>query len=324
MLVVWNSAPRTTARARSRPGSSPSPTERRSRRCASRTSRSTPRRSTSCRPTSRAGAAAAHRPDPGGLRGPSKDSRRAAQRSRPDLLPRPAVRRDRAHRRLPGRHREDARLPRPPPLARAARASMGRTREGARAATRQHEHRTAQELLPWYVNGTLAAAEAAPVEAHLAQCPRCQADASALAAMRAVPLDVDSGDAVERGWAALRGRLDARPTDDQARQRRPGWRPVCSSHLPRRPSSCWSWRRLDRARRRERALSRPGQHTRGGRGEALAVFRPDATEQQMRDGACVPPVRASSAARRSAMPGCCAWPISDPRRWRGCAPDPAC
>jgi RNA polymerase sigma-70 factor (ECF subfamily) len=35
---------------------------------------------------------------------------RAAQRPRPHLLPRPAVRRDRADRRLPGRHREDARV----------------------------------------------------------------------------------------------------------------------------------------------------------------------------------------------------------------------
>ena len=74
------------------------------------------------------------------------------------------------------------------------------------------EHRLAQELLPWFVNGTLAAAEAAPVAAHLAQCSRCQADASALAAVRAVPVDVDSGGSVERGWAALRGRLDA-PAD---------------------------------------------------------------------------------------------------------------
>lgn len=31
-----------------------------------------------------------------------------------------------------------------------------------------------KELLPWYANGTLAGAERATVEAHLAQCERCQ------------------------------------------------------------------------------------------------------------------------------------------------------
>jgi putative zinc finger protein/fervidolysin-like protein len=35
-------------------------------------------------------------------------------------------------------------------------------------------HQRIWELLPWYANGTLAAAEREKVEAHLAVCPRCQ------------------------------------------------------------------------------------------------------------------------------------------------------
>jgi hypothetical protein len=37
-------------------------------------------------------------------------------------------------------------------------------------------HRRACELLPWYVNGSLAGRERETVEAHLDGCPRCQAE----------------------------------------------------------------------------------------------------------------------------------------------------
>jgi anti-sigma factor RsiW len=40
-------------------------------------------------------------------------------------------------------------------------------------------HEQAQQLLPWYVNGTLEADEAALVEAHLAECAECRADLAA-------------------------------------------------------------------------------------------------------------------------------------------------
>ena len=37
-------------------------------------------------------------------------------------------------------------------------------------------HNTIAELLPWYVNGTLAPHERAEVEAELASCPLCAAE----------------------------------------------------------------------------------------------------------------------------------------------------
>ena len=73
------------------------------------------------------------------------------------------------------------------------------------------EHRIAQELLPWFVNGTLDAAEAAQVTAHLAHCSRCQADAAAHADLRAMTADAGPRGDVDRDWAALRSRLDAAP-----------------------------------------------------------------------------------------------------------------
>jgi Putative zinc-finger len=71
------------------------------------------------------------------------------------------------------------------------------------------EHRLAQELLPWFVNATLESEEAAQVQAHLLHCVRCQADAVAQAALRAVPVVPTAGSSVERDWAALRERLGA-------------------------------------------------------------------------------------------------------------------
>jgi anti-sigma factor RsiW len=68
-------------------------------------------------------------------------------------------------------------------------------------------HEQAQQLLPWYVNGTLEADEAALVEAHLAECAECRADLAAEQALSrevaALPIDV------EHAWSALSDRIDA-------------------------------------------------------------------------------------------------------------------
>ena len=70
-------------------------------------------------------------------------------------------------------------------------------------------HRQAQELLPWLVSGALDAAEAAPLEAHVAGCGRCRDDAESLQRLRAAVVDEGPSGDVERAWAALRSRLDA-------------------------------------------------------------------------------------------------------------------
>jgi anti-sigma factor RsiW len=68
-------------------------------------------------------------------------------------------------------------------------------------------HEQAQQLLPWYVNGTLEADEAATVEAHLAECAECRADLAAEQVLSrevaALPLDV------EHAWSTLKDRIDA-------------------------------------------------------------------------------------------------------------------
>jgi hypothetical protein len=46
-------------------------------------------------------------------------------------------------------------------------------------------HTTTRELIPWWVNGRLTAAEAQQVESHLAQCAECRADAAVEQRVRA-------------------------------------------------------------------------------------------------------------------------------------------
>lgn len=71
------------------------------------------------------------------------------------------------------------------------------------------EHRRAQELLPWWVNGTLDDLETAQMKEHLARCTVCQEGAAALEELRDIPLVPSPREHVDRAWAALRRRLDA-------------------------------------------------------------------------------------------------------------------
>jgi hypothetical protein len=71
------------------------------------------------------------------------------------------------------------------------------------------EHRRAQELLPWFVNGTLDGDEAALVAAHVAGCSRCLLDADEQARLRSAGADAAPLGDVDRGWALLRARLEA-------------------------------------------------------------------------------------------------------------------
>lgn len=68
-----------------------------------------------------------------------------------------------------------------------------------------NRHEYVQSLLPWYVTGRLDAAERARVEAHLAECADCRAEAELDRQLDAevARLSLD----VERGWARMRRRI---------------------------------------------------------------------------------------------------------------------
>lgn len=70
-------------------------------------------------------------------------------------------------------------------------------------------HKTVSELLPWYVNNTLADDEIALVDQHLQNCPRCRADLEWQRNMLAADAGMTvTGDA-DKAWARMRARLDA-------------------------------------------------------------------------------------------------------------------
>jgi len=69
------------------------------------------------------------------------------------------------------------------------------------------KHAAAELLLPWYVNGTLAPAEAAGFEAHLQDCAACRAEVAWQQRLSAVPPLEGAGSDADAGWAALHAQL---------------------------------------------------------------------------------------------------------------------
>ncbi|MGZ5892368.1 MAG: zf-HC2 domain-containing protein [Caldimonas sp.] len=148
------------------------------------------------------------------------------------------------------------------------------------------EHRLAQELLPWFVNGTLDAAEAAQVTAHLAHCSRCQADAAAHADLRAMTADAGPRGDVDRDWAALRSRLDAAPAAAPHRfaaAARPWWRQGLQAALALQAAVVLVLAvALVGVSSRTEPYRALGAAPASAEANALALFHADATEQQIR------------------------------------------
>ncbi|MDQ2736907.1 MAG: zf-HC2 domain-containing protein [Pseudomonadota bacterium] len=149
------------------------------------------------------------------------------------------------------------------------------------------EHRITQELLPWFLNGTLDAAESAQVTSHLDHCPRCQADAAAHAEVRALSGIAEPEGSVDRGWSSLRARLDgasATPRHPLAARSRPWWRSGLQVVVALQAAVMLvlAIGLIELSSRGEpyRALGAVPTATEAN---VLAVFRADATEQQMRD-----------------------------------------
>lgn len=72
-------------------------------------------------------------------------------------------------------------------------------------------HFAVQLLLPWYVVERLDSTERARVEAHLADCPRCQADVAWQLKLRGAPIEADAAGDVEHGLAAMLSRVASEP-----------------------------------------------------------------------------------------------------------------
>jgi hypothetical protein len=148
-------------------------------------------------------------------------------------------------------------------------------------------HEQAQQLLPWYINGTLEAGETAMVEGHLAECAECRADLAAEQVLArdvaALPIDV------EHAWSMLNDRIDAarppsrlaKPVPFLRRKVAMGWAlggPLAAAAavafavavVPGAPSPAGqTYRALGSA-----PMAQPGN--------ALVMFRPDARDSDLR------------------------------------------
>jgi anti-sigma factor RsiW len=75
-------------------------------------------------------------------------------------------------------------------------------------------HRRTQELLPWFLNGTLEGEEAQQVEQHLQECPACQSELECLIVLRSDYVESELAPEAKGAFARLRPRLmdEAAPT----------------------------------------------------------------------------------------------------------------
>jgi hypothetical protein len=149
-------------------------------------------------------------------------------------------------------------------------------------------HAQAQRLLPWYVNQTLDADEAATVDAHLAECAECRADLETerALALQVARLPADAG----AGWDMLREQIEGRGPDaarplsfvPRSFLRRPvpvGWALAAQAAAVLLVVGV-TWRGAEQP-------ADPAYHTLGAAsavatGNVIAIFRPDISEADMR------------------------------------------
>lgn len=140
-----------------------------------------------------------------------------------------------------------------------------------------HGHDRIQTLLPGYAASRLSAAEQAEVDAHLAGCARCRAELAFDHALRALPAEPPVTD-VDAGWAALRRQIDARrPLPPRRRTTRWPWWFGAQFALVAGLAAWLLWRpAAPDSDYRALGAGAPAS------ANALVMFRPDATDAQIR------------------------------------------
>jgi anti-sigma factor RsiW len=85
-------------------------------------------------------------------------------------------------------------------------------------------HQRTQELLPWFVTGTLDPEESAAVEQHLLGCADCSAELSSLRVFQTAYASSDPSPDADSALARLRARLDEQAGAPEPTRPRPGIR----------------------------------------------------------------------------------------------------
>lgn len=141
-------------------------------------------------------------------------------------------------------------------------------------------HSRVQALLPWYASGRLDGDDLTQVEAHLAACAGCRAELDIERKLQAAYPASDAAGDVEHGLALLRQRIDASPPRRHGSRASPRWlRWALSAQFAVIVLLAVLWRPQGQPADRYRGLGAPGTP---GAANAVVMFRPDATEQQIR------------------------------------------
>ncbi|HEY4040089.1 MAG TPA: zf-HC2 domain-containing protein [Burkholderiaceae bacterium] len=165
-------------------------------------------------------------------------------------------------------------------------------------------HRRTQELLPWFLNGTLEGDEAHQVEEHLRACPACRSELECLTVLRADYIDSEMAPEAKAAFARLRPRLmdEATPASraprraaPRARQQRgpiPAWTAAGLAPIPAWVKVAlaaqmvlifglgWQALQADRSASAFHVLSQPGAPERAS-GSLVVVFDPNAPQRDV-------------------------------------------
>jgi anti-sigma factor RsiW len=152
-------------------------------------------------------------------------------------------------------------------------------------------HQKIQELLPWFVNGTLDGDEAVLVEQHLQACTACRAELDCLRVLQSEYVSIDLAPDAERALASLRPRLDAieppaqRPRSASRNFSFPGLIPVwmklaLAAQFGVIFALGWEVLQPDRAAPEFHTLSAPGAPVHAA-GSLVVVFDPGAPQREV-------------------------------------------
>jgi anti-sigma factor RsiW len=153
-------------------------------------------------------------------------------------------------------------------------------------------HQKLQELLPWFVNGTLDGDEIVLVEQHLQTCTACRTELDCLRVLQTEYVRVDSAPDAERALASLRPRLmdavePAAPRSRPARGRfgLPGLSPTwiklaLAAQFGVIFALGWEVLQPDRAPLEYHTLSAPGAPVHAA-GSLVVVFDPGAPQREV-------------------------------------------
>jgi anti-sigma factor RsiW len=152
-------------------------------------------------------------------------------------------------------------------------------------------HQKVQELLPWFLNGTLESEDVAQVDEHLKSCPACRSELECLQVLRSTYVDTEIAPDAEAALARLRPRLEERAPASRPRRtgertraspaRMPSWLGLAlAAQFALILGLGWKVLQPDRAALEFHALSSAATAEHAA-GSLVVVFNPGASQREV-------------------------------------------